>query len=282
MTPVSLHVLGSINLDIVASGAPLPKAGETVTGASLARYPGGKGANQALAARRLGAEVCLIGRVGRDIFADEALASLRREGVNLSLCTTDDHLPTGMALIAVSPEGENQIVVASGANLGMTEVPDFGDAPLLCQLELPISTVAKAINAARGFVAINLSPALPVPDALLSRPDLVVVNAGEAAFYAEKLHQGQGLVVITQGAAGAVIYRRGTAIARATPPAVDVVDTTGAGDCFIAALCVGLLEGHPPDQALAFACTAAALATTRPGAQTAMPLRYEIEAYLRR
>ena len=154
MTPVALQVLGSINLDLVASGAPLPMAGETVTGASLARYPGGKGANQALAARRLGANVRLIGRVGHDPFADEALGLLRTEGVDLSQCSIDPQLPTGVALIAVSPEGENQIIVASGANLGLTDIPDLGDTALLCQLELQIDTVAKAVSAAKGFVAV--------------------------------------------------------------------------------------------------------------------------------
>ncbi len=280
MTQVALQVLGSINLDLVASGVPLPKAGETVTGASLARYPGGKGANQALAAHRLGAKVRLIGRVGHDPFADEALGLLRTEGVDLSQCSVDARLPTGVALIAVSPEGENQITVASGANMGLINLPELGDVALLCQLELPIGTVAKAVSAAKGFVAINLAPALPVPDSLLIRPDLLVVNEGEAASYGEKLHKGQGLVAVTLGAKGVVAYRQGIEVARAAPPVVAAIDTTGAGDCFFAALCVGILEGQSLDQALAFACTAAALATTRPGAQTSMPLRQEVEDHL--
>ncbi len=280
MTPVALQVLGSINLDLVASGAPLPMAGETVTGASLARYPGGKGANQALAARRLGANVRLIGRVGHDPFADEALGLLRTEGVDLSRCSVDPQLPTGVALIAVSPEGENQIIVASGANLGLTDLPDLGDIALLCQLELPIDTVAKAVSAAKGFVAINLAPSLPVPDSLLTRPDLLVVNEGEADFYGEKLHKCRGLVAVTLGARGVVVYRQGIEVARAVPPVVAVVDTTGAGDCFFAALCLAILEEQPLDQALAFASTAAALATTRPGAQTSMPFRHEVEDQL--
>lgn len=279
MNPVRLQVLGSINLDLVASGAPLPAPGETVTGASLARYPGGKGANQALAARRLGAEVTLIGRVGRDPFAEEALQILRLDGVNLTRVTVDETLPTGIALIAVSPEGENQIIVASGANLGLTGVPDLGAEALLCQLELPLDTVAAAVRAARGFVALNLAPALPVPDLLLTRPDLIVVNEGEAAFYGAKLHAGQGLVAVTLGARGAVVYRQGSEIARAEPPAVQVEDTTGAGDCFFAALSVALLENQPLEEALAFACAAGALATTKAGAQTSMPWRGDVESY---
>lgn len=280
MTKAQLQVLGSINLDIVASGAPLPGPGQTVTGASLARYPGGKGANQALAAQRLGAEVRLIGRVGDDAFAEEALHILRRDGVDLSACTVDPRLPTGVALIAVSPQGENQITVASGANLGLVEIPDLSSAPLLCQLELPIATIDAAVHAAKGFVAINLAPALPVPDILLTRPNLIVVNEGEAAFYGEKLHAGQGLVAITLGARGVVAYRQGAQVGRAAPPQIEVVDTTGAGDCFTAALCVALLEDQPLDAALTFACTAAALATTRAGAQPAMPTRNEVEAVL--
>ncbi len=280
MSPLRLQVLGSINLDIVASGAPLPGPGETVTGATLARHPGGKGANQALAARRLGAEVSLIGRVGKDLFAEEALQILRCDGVNLTHVTIDETLPTGVALIAVSPEGENQIIVASGANMGLIELPPLTPEALLCQLELPVETIAAAMARANGFVAINLAPALPVPDIILSRPDLIVVNEGEAACYGAELHSGQGLVVITLGAKGAVAYRNGAELARAMPPHVDVVDTTGAGDCFCAALCLSLLEGQPVGQAMAFACTAAALATTRAGAQTSMPLRIDVEARL--
>ena len=281
MNPIRLQVLGSINLDLVASGAPLPGPGETVTGASLDRYPGGKGANQALAARRLGAQVKLIGRVGNDPFAEEALQILRLDGVNLTQVEVDQTLPTGVALIAVSPEGENQIIVASGANLGLVEPPAPGPETLLCQLELPVDIVAAAVGAATGFVAVNLAPALPVPDVLLTRPDLLVVNEGEAAFYGDKLHAGQGLVAVTLGARGAVVYRQGSEVAWAAPPAVQVADTTGAGDCFFAALSVALLEGQPLEQALAFACAAGALATTRPGAQTSMPWRREVDDCVR-
>ena len=280
MTKVALRVLGSINLDIVASGAPLPGPGETVTGARLARYPGGKGANQALAAQRLGAEVSLIGRVGEDTFAEEALQILRRDGVDLAACSVDPRLPTGVALIAVSPQGENQITVASGANMSLVDLPDLGSEPLLCQLELPIDTIEAAFRAAEGFVAINLAPALPVPDILLTRPDLIVVNEGEAEFYGEKLHAGQGLVAVTLGARGVIAYRQGVEVGRAAPQEIEVVDTTGAGDCFTAALCVALLEDQPIEAALTFACTAAALATTRAGAQPAMPTRAEVEAVL--
>lgn len=278
----TITVVGSINLDLVASGAPLPAPGETVTGATLARHPGGKGANQALAAARLGADVGLVGQVGADPFADEAMALLRAEGVDLSAVAVDLAAPTGVALIAVSPQGENQIIVASGANATFT--PDRLTAPiegaLICQLELPIPTVEKAVAQATGFVALNLAPAAPIPDALFARADLIVVNETEAAFYGEQLHKAAALVALTLGARGAALYRGTEKLGEATPPKVDVVDTTGAGDAFVAALTVALAENQSYSQALAFACAAGALAASRPGAQPALPRRDEVEAIL--
>jgi ribokinase len=276
---VSITVVGSINLDFVASGPALPTPGETVTGATLARHPGGKGANQALAARRLGAGVTLVGRVGRDAMAEEALVLLRRDGVDVSGVEADAEVATGVALIAVAG-GENQIVVAPGANAAFT--PDrlvaIPAGALICQLELPVETVAAAVQAAAGFVCLNLAPAAAVPDALLARADLIVVNEKEAAFYGQGLHAAPGLVAVTLGARGAILYRAGAELARAAPPAVAVIDSTGAGDCFVAALTVALLEGRPPADALAFACAAGALAATRAGAQSSLPWRAEVEA----
>ena len=162
---IAITVLGSINLDLVAYASTLPAPGETVTGARLARHPGGKGANQALAAQRLGAAVSLIGRVGADPIADEALTLLRAEGVDLSQCATDPTAPTGVALIAVSAAGENQIVVASGANhnLAPEHLKSGFPEALICQLELPVETVAAALARAKGFVCVNLAPATAVP-----------------------------------------------------------------------------------------------------------------------
>ncbi|HYE45840.1 MAG TPA: ribokinase [Caulobacter sp.] len=281
---VSLTVVGSINLDFVATAASLPAPGETVTGATLARHPGGKGANQALAARRLGAEVQLIGATGRDGMADEALGLLRRDGVDLWGVATRPGEPSGVALIAVAAGGENQIIVAPGANAAVQpgDLPNTLEGAVVLQLELPIPTVAAAAERATGFVAVNLAPAARVPEALLARADLIVVNETEAAFYGEAVHAARGLVAITLGAAGARLFGDGAQIASATPPPVSVVDTTGAGDCFVAALTVALLEGQAPDQALAFACAAGALATTRPGAQPALPWRAEVDAALGR
>lgn len=283
MTSVTVTVIGSVNLDLVASGARLPAPGETVVGATLARHPGGKGANQALAAARLGAQVRLVARVGADPFAGEALALLRTEGVDLSGVAVDPAVPTGAALIAVSPEGENQIVVASGANLALRpeHLPAPADGALILQLEIPFDTIAAALAEAAAFITLNLAPAAPVPDGFFARPDLIVVNEVEAGFYGDQLHKAQGLVALTLGARGAALYRGGEKLAEATPPKVTVVDTTGAGDAFVGALTVALAEGQPHAQALEFACAAGALAATRPGAQSSLPTRAEVEAILK-
>lgn len=277
-----ITVVGSINLDFVASASHLPRAGETVTGATLARHPGGKGANQALAAQRLGAEVCMIGRVGRDGMAEEAMALLLAEDVDTAGVLTDTEAPTGVALIAVDPDGENQIVVAAGANhrASPEQLPARIEGPLILQLELPIETVEAAVGRATDFVCVNLAPAAPVSDQLLRRADLLVVNETEAAFYGDLLHHGGGRVVVTKGARGAAMYQRGVQMAWATPPHVKAVDATGAGDCFVGAICVALLEGMEPEAALAFACAAGAIAATRPGAQPSMPTREEVEAII--
>ena len=274
-----LTVVGSINLDFVATAPHLPRAGETVTGATLARHPGGKGANQALAAQRLGAEIDMIGRVGRDGMAEEAMALLLAEGVDVGGVVADGSAPTGVALIAVDPEGENQIVVAAGANHHCMpeQLPARIETPLILQLELPIETVEAAVGRATEFVCVNLAPAAPVSDQLLRRADLLVVNETEAAFYGDLLHHGGGRVVVTLGAKGAVMYQRGTELARARPPKVKAVDATGAGDCFVGAICVALLEGMEPEAALTFACAAGAIAATRPGAQPSLPTRDEVE-----
>lgn len=279
---VRITVVGSVNLDFVATAATLPAPGETVTGATLARHPGGKGANQALAARRLGAEVRLVGRVGDDAMADEALALLRLEGVDLSDCAAITGVSTGVALIAVAKDGENQIVVAPGANAAFQpdHLDDLGDDALVCQLELPIGTVSAAVARAKGFVCVNVAPAAALPDAIFARADLIVANETEAAFYGSQLHRGGGLVAMTLGAKGARLYHGGELIAEAAPPAVVAIDATGAGDAFVAALAVALLEGQDPRAALTFACTVGALAATRPGAQPSLPRRQEVEARL--
>ena len=279
---MNITVVGSINLDFVASAPSLPAPGETVTGATLARHPGGKGANQALAAQKLGAEVCLTGRVGNDAMAGEALALMEEMGVDLSGVEVDVAAPTGVALIAVDPSGENQIVVAAGANHGVTpeQLPQRIEGALIVQLELPVETVEAAVGRATGFVCANLAPARPVSERLLRRADLIVVNETEAAFYGDGLHRGGGRVVVTRGARGAAMHQRGVELAWADPPAVEAVDATGAGDAFVGAVVVALLEGMAPDAALRFACAAGAVAATRPGAQSSLPERAEVEGML--
>lgn len=279
-----ITVVGSVNLDLVASGAPLPHPGETVTGARLARYPGGKGANQALAAARLGQKVRLIAAVGNDDMAEEALKLLRAGGVDLSATHFLNGETTGVALIAVSPDGENLIVVCPGANNALTAADSDGETieHMMGVLEVPVPALLAAARRATGFVALNLAPAMPVPDALLAEADLLVVNEGEAAFYGAALHAPGRYVAISLGADGAELWKGGLQIATAKPPKVRVVDTVGAGDTFCAALTSALVEGMAEDKALAFAVSAGAAACTKPGAQPSLPQRADVEALLAR
>jgi ribokinase len=270
MTVLRITVVGSINLDLVARCEQLPRSGETVTDATFARHPGGKGANQAVACARLGAEVTMIGAVGTDPHAEEALAGLREAGVTLDLAHSEK--PTGVALILVDAAGETQIVVAPGANgdAGAVSLPEH-DA-LLCQLEIPDAAVERAWEGGEGVFCLNAAPARPIAvDA-----DLTVVNRYEL----ESLGRRDGLVAVTLGAEGAVLYEDGEEVARATPPLVDAVDGTAAGDAFTACLLVSLLEERAYDEALARACAAGALAASRHGAQPSLPTSDEIHALL--
>jgi ribokinase len=274
----TVAVIGSVNLDIVARVARLPAPGETVTGAKLHRFPGGKGANQALAAQRLGADVSLVARVGDDAAADEALALLRAGGVDLSACVAIPDVATGTALIAVAPSGENQIVVAPGANRYLLpdqlEVPD-SDA-VICQLEVPVETVVSVAKAYKGFFCVNLAPAMEIDVAVLQRADLVVVNETESDWYGASLSACTGLVATTRGAGVASLERDGKVVAEARPTATEAIDATGAGDTFTAALTVALIEGQAPEEALQFACAAGAVAVTKMGAQPSLPMRSEV------
>ncbi len=269
MTP-RIAVVGSINLDLVAHCERLPRPGETVAGATFARYPGGKGANQAVACARLGADVTMIGAVGADQLADEALAELRASGVTLRLDQSES--PTGIAVILVDDGGETQIVVAPGANadLARFDLPEH-DA-VLCQLEIPEAAVEAAWEACSGVFCLNAAPARPVQ----VDPDLTVVNRLEL----ESLTRRDGLVAVTLGAEGAVLLEDGEEVARAEPPAVDVVDGTAAGDAFTACLLVSLLEGREYGDALARSCAAGALAASRHGAQPSLPTAAEVDAVL--
>ena len=266
-----ITVVGSVNLDLVACCERLPRPGETVTGATLTRVPGGKGANQAVACARLGAEVTLVAAVGSDPVADEALASLRAEGVALDLQRLDT--PTGVALIVVDAAGENTITVAPGAN---AELGGFtlGEADaVLAQLEVPDAAVISAWEQCTGVFCLNAAPAR----AVAVDPDLTVVNRYEL----ESLTRRDGLVAVTLGAEGAILLEDGDEVARGAPPHVEVVDGTAAGDAFTACLLVSLLEERKYDDALRRACAAGALAASRAGAQPSLPTAAEIDAILR-
>jgi ribokinase len=273
VNPPRVVVVGSVNLDLVARVERLPEPGETVTGAALERVPGGKGANQAVACARLGAEVTMVGAVGPDPFADEALAGLRDAGVILAL--RESSAPTGVALIQVDVEGETTIVVSPGANGTLGEL---GDLPphdaVLCQLEVPDEAVILAWERCEGLFCLNAAPARTVA----VDPDLAVVNR----FELEALKRRDGLVALTLGAEGAVLLEDGEEVARAAPPPVDAVDGTAAGDAFTACLLVSLLEGREREEALRRACAAGALAASRFGAQPSLPTAAEIDEILAR
>jgi ribokinase len=264
--PPELTVVGSINLDLVASAERLPRPGETVSGATLARYPGGKGANQAVAAARLGARVRMIGSVGKDPVADEATAGLREAEVELDLQPSRD--PTGVALITVDAEGETTIVVAPGANTGLEARSVEG--AVLCQLEIPDEPILAAARDA-SFFCLNAAPARPID----VEPDLLVVNR-----YEYDVNSRGKRVALTLGAEGAVLVENGSEVARAEPPRVDAVDGTAAGDAFTACLVVSHLEGRGWAEALRRACAAGAIAASRPGAQPSLPTAEEVDEIL--
>lgn len=263
-----LTVVGSINLDLVARVERLPRPGETLGGATLERIPGGKGANQAVAAARLGARVRMVGCVGVDANAEDALAGLRAAGVALDVREVD--APTGIAIILVGDAGDDVIVVAPGANAYVSGVSARGN--VLCQLEIPDEAVREA-RAQAGWLCVNAAPARPLPvDA-----DLVVANRYEAEVIGP-----QRLLALTLGEEGAVLLEDGVKVARATPPRVQAVDGTAAGDAFTACLVVSLLEGRDPEEALRRGCAAGAVAASRFGAQPSLPTAAEVDAILRR
>ncbi len=279
---LSVVVVGSVNLDLSARVGRLPEPGETVSGAQLERFPGGKGANQALAARRLGGRVTLHAAVGRDPDADEALGLLVAGGVDLTHVQRLEDAPTGLAMIAVTPTGENQIIVAPGANAKL-RAPRHdllsGDV-LISQLETPSQVLADVVAGFDGFVCVNLAPAREIDVTVLQRADVVVVNETESRWYGESLAAAGGYVATTFGGDGARLTKDGVVVAEAVPPRVDVVDTTGAGDTFTAALALMLAERRAAGDALEFACAAGALATTKPGAQPSLPSLDEVRAVL--
>jgi ribokinase len=299
MSQPSVVVVGSINADLVVSVARLPRAGETVTGGTFARHGGGKGANQAVAAARAGANVAMVAAVGADDLGEEALRELTAEGIDVAAVARLDDAPTGVAAIVVDERGENLIAVASGANaeLGATVVEEAVErliergtsGVVLLQQEIPEAVVLAGIRAARaaGWQAVlNPAPARPLPEEL----DGVVLtpNADEAralageddveAAAAELARRTGAPVLVTVGADGALLLDG--ELERVPAPAVEVVDTTGAGDAVNGALAAELAAGRPLREAVRFAMAAAALSTQVAGAREGMPRRDDVLAAL--
>lgn len=282
-------VFGSINVDLVVPVPVLPGPGETVLGGDYALLPGGKGANQALAARRAGAEVVLVGAVGIDSFAAVALGPLRQAGIDTRLVRSVA-APTGCAAIMVSAAGENMIAVASGANASVRadQLPDALLGPgmlLIAQMEVPCEETAAAIRRVRargGRSLVNFAPALPGGLDLLREVDFVVANQGEAALLgadpaslAARLRRG---LIITRGPSGAIAYLTDGAVLAVPALPIVPLDTTGAGDTFVGVLAAALDGDAPLETALRRASAAAGLACLARGAQTAMPDAAAIDA----
>ena len=300
-----IAVVGSLNVDLVARAPRLPAPGETVIGGELMRFPGGKGANQAVAAARLGGRVSMIGCVGDDEHGDLLLESLRAAGVDGGRVRRDPGAASGAAIVAVDERGENAIVVAPGANLRLVPVDVAaaeeemaGAAVLLLQLEVPLETVIAAarLGRRRGVaVVLDPAPARPLPDELLASVDVLVPNETEAEALtgispddpaaqqaaAKRLRErGVGAVVLTLGARGAYLGAPDGTTARVPAFEVAAVDTTAAGDAFVGGLAVALAEGRPLAEAVRWGGAAGALAATRPGAQPSLPSRAEVESLL--
>lgn len=296
-----IFVVGSSNTDMVVKAERLPMPGETVIGGAFLMNPGGKGANQAVAAARLGSKVTLVAKVGNDLFGKQAVQQFQRESITTTFVTIDPEHPSGVALIGVDAVGENSIMVAPGSNAHLStkaveQALDSVDseAIILVQLEIPIATVEFAIDKARqkGWKTIlNPAPVHAIGKDVLKHvycltpnefeaemlTGIKVTDVGTAELAALRLHDlGVANVVITLGSRGAYLHTASEA-KLITPPLVTAIDTTAAGDCFNAALAVGLSEGSSLEKAVAFACKAAAISVTRMGAQSSLPTRKEVD-----
>ncbi len=294
-------VVGSLNMDLVVPVERHPGPGETVIGGDLQRFPGGKGANQAVAAARLGARVRMVGRVGEDAYGEELKRGLEAEGIQTAAVRRVAG-PTGVALISVSADGQNAIIVSPGANARLRPedlAPElFEDAGVVVlQLETPLETVQRAAElgrAAGARVLLNAAPAQTLPPELLRLLDVLVVNEFEAAqiaastepktseealALARALSRLVPLVVVTLGGRG-LVWAGASSEGTMPPFEVEPVDTTAAGDAFVGGLAAALAAGEPLEQALRFGSAAGALATTRPGAQPSLPTADEVAGLL--
>jgi ribokinase len=291
-------VVGSLNLDLVVPVPRHPAPGETVLGGDVFRNPGGKGANQSVAAARLGQPTALVGRVGRDDAGRTLVSSLREAGVDGTRVLETEDAPSGMALITVDEHGENAIVVSPGANAHLRPEDVESAGPILraarvvlLQLEVPIETAVAAARSAPGTVVLNPAPAQPLPPALLDSVDVLVPNRSELAVLtgagAEPRDEDQTVrlaariespaVVVTLGADGALVVE-GDRVERVPTVPVDVVDTTAAGDAFCGGLADALVRGSSLVDAGEWAARVAAVACTRRGAQASLPTRDEVLA----
>jgi ribokinase len=293
-------VVGSINMDLVAHTRQIPSPGQTVTGTGFETTPGGKGANQAVAAARLGYRVHMTGMVGEDVFGQALLDNLVAAGVNASAVTRLSG-PSGVAPILVAENGQNSIVVVPGANGKMdcaavdAQAASIRSAGMvLCQLELPLETVSHLLSlcADAGVpVMLDPAPAAPLPDAAFHQVAWFTPNETEAAFYLDEdlkpeeganrlLAKGLKGVVLKRGGEGSYVAVAGGKAAWVQPFKVEAIDTVGAGDCFNGAFAVALLEGKDPWAAARFASAAAAISVTRRGAQASMPSRVDVDDFI--
>ncbi len=295
-------VVGSINMDVVTRTARLPRPGETVAGQSVHFIPGGKGSNQAIAASRLQGAVRLVGKLGQDAFGDSLRTFFKTESLDVSNVQAITTAPTGTALIVVDDHSENTIVVVGGANLQITaadveNMPLNGDEIIVTQFEVPQPTVLALFRKAKAVGAttiLNPAPAAACPPEILALSDFLIINETELAFFANsptvpETHAAiyalvnqlrtrpEQNILVTLGSKGVLAFTPNGVI-EVAGHAVQAIDTTGAGDCFVGALAVALAENQPLPQALAFANLAAALSVQKLGASSSMPTRTELES----
>lgn len=298
----NIVVVGSLNMDLVVQVPEIPKPGETVLGNDFSTFPGGKGANQAVAAARLGASVTMIGQVGADPYGEALINNLTDEGMNVDCVFIDEQNATGVAMISVDAHGQNSIAVASGTNFTLTkdhirEAWDkIGDIDILIMpLETPPETILEAAWLAKSRnaqVVLNPAPARLLEDDLLALVDVLVPNEHEIFDISNSINneietvartmisQGVTSVVTTLGSNGVSIVDREKDEILLSPYSVDVLDTTAAGDSFVAALAVGLAEGKSLVGACHFANAVGALTVTKTGAQPSLPTRSEVTVFL--